>query len=1123
MTHKFAKPMNKARKVWMRSTSPILHSPCLTSPPDSESEDPSEIPRAVFKYKKVSQKVRPVSIQIPEDQQPKRQFPQDPLFNLPKLPHHPPNFTPTTKITAERMEELAIDKHEELQPEERKLLQHVLCLNERSIAFDEKERGTFRSDYFSDYVIPTVEHEPWIEKNIPLAQGHKDELLRLLQEKINAGVYERAHTAYRSRWFYVLKKDGGLRIVHDLQKLNGVTIRDSAVPPIIEEFVEAYAGRSVYTVLDMYWGFHARVLDIHSRDLTAFQTPLGSFRLTSLPMGYANAPAEFQACMMFILQDEVPNVAGVFIDDVPIKGPVTRYIGPDGEEEVLPENPGIRRYIWEHLNDVHRILHRIGEAGGTVSAKKMQLCRAEVEIVGHKCSASGRQPVDSRTKKIETWPVPTDLKEVRGFLGLCGTVRIWIKDFSILARPLVDLTRKGVDFFWGPEQQEAFDCLKQLVSSAPALRPINYSSDKPVILSVDTSEHGIGMILSQEDNEGRRAPARYGSIPLKGYSDRYGQSKLELYGLLRALHKFRAHLSGVKNLVVEVDASSIRGMLNHPDVQPSAVLNRWINGIKQFTFQLVHVPAHKHKGPDALSRRRHTTEEAEEDPDSEPEEWIDNIVLVSQVPNNPPVSKPLPTISVFYHVFPPPPPTQLEDISFLDQETRLSFAVAATHQYSDQDLKDILRYLVSKTTPEFRTARQKELFLSKAKPFYLKEAHMYKQRPGRPPQVVIFPEKRRSEILWEMHEDVAHHGIWAVEQHVTLRYFWPGMKEQIKKHIQSCHTCQLRNTKKMHIPVTISHPPSLFSKVYLDVMNMPLAGKKRWLVSCRDDLSGVTECKAIARDKAKVIARFFLKRIILRYGIVQEVVTDNGPSFCKEFASLLKKYGIHHIKISPYNSQANGVVERGHYNIREALVKLCRGDLSQWPLYVSAVNHADRITVRKTTGYSPYYLLHGVHPLLPGDLTDATFLVTDFKPGMTRAELIQARARQLLRLPDDVDRARQILQKYRYKSKEAYEKKFARRLRTESFKSGDLVLVRNKRVENSVSIERKTADRYMGPYRIVRQTTGGSYILQEMDGSNLAEHMAAYRLIPYVQRQHLDRWAEENLYDSEDNEEPQQE
>ena len=1058
-------------------------------------------------------------MQIPEEQQPKRQVPQDPLRNLPKLPYYPPNFIPTTKITGERMEELALDKHKELQPEEQKLLQHILRLNERSIAFDENERGTFRNDYFSDYVIPVVDHEPWIEKNIPLAQGHKDELIRLLKEKINAGVYERAHTAYRSRWFYVLKKDGGLRIVHDLQKLNGITIRDSAVPPIIEEFVEAYAGRSVYTVLDMYWGFHARVLDIHSRDLTAFQTPLGSFRLTSLPMGYVNAPAEFQACMMFILQDEVPDVAGVFIDDVPIKGPATKYLRPDGKEETIPENPGIRKYIWEHLNDVHRILHRIGEAGGTVSAKKMQLCQAEVEIVGHKCSADGRQPVDCRAKKIETWPVPADLKEVRGFLGLCGTVRIWIQDFSLLARPLVDLTRKGVDFVWGPEQQEAFDQLKLLVSQAPALRPIDYTSEKPVILSVDTSEHGIGMILSQEDEKGRRAPARYGSIPLKGYSDRYGQSKLELYGLFRALHKFRAHLSGVKNLVVEVDASSIRGMLNHPDIQPSAVLNRWIKGIKQFTFKLVHVPAHRHKGPDALSRRRHTADEENDDADSVAEDWIDNIALFSKIynqplPSQPLSSKPLPLPT--HSNDEPPSPPHLGDVAFLDEETKHSYAVAATHQYSDQDLSHILRYLVTKQIPEFKTAKQRELFLSKASPFSLKKAHMYKQRLGYPPQVVIFSEERRKEILWEMHEDIAHHGIWAVEQHVTLRYYWPGMRDQIKKHVQSCHACQLRSTKKMHIPVTISHPPSLFSKVYLDVMNMPLAKGKRWLVSCRDDLSGITECKAITRDKAKVIARFFLKRIILRYGIVQEVVTDNGPSFSKEFSELLKQYGIHHIRISPYNSQANGVVERGHYNIREALVKLCNGDLSQWPLLVPAANYADRITVRKSTGYSPYYLLHGVHPLLPGDLADATFLVRDFKPGMTRDELVQARARQLLRLPEDVAKAREILQKSRFRSKEAYEKKFARRLRKESFQSGDLVLVRNNRIENSVSIERKTANRYMGPYRVVKQTQGGSYILEEMDSSKLAEHVAAYRLIPYVQRQDLGHWANLVMTDNED-------
>jgi RNase H-like domain found in reverse transcriptase/Integrase zinc binding domain len=1060
-----------------------------------------------YKYKKVDQKVHPVSIQTPEHQKPLRQFPKDPLLNLPLLPYNPPSFTPTAKITAERMDELAIDKHKELLPEEKKLLQHIIQINERSIAFDENERGTFRRDYFSDYIIPTIEHEPWIEKNIPLPQGYKDELIRLLKEKIKAGVYERATTAYRSKWFYVKKKDGGLRIVHDLQKLNSVTIRDSAVPPIIEEFVEAYAGRSVYTVLDMYWGFHARMLDIHSRDLTAFQTPLGSFRLTSLPMGYANAPAEFQACMMYILQDEVPEVAGVFIDDIPIKGPPTRYVGPDGKEETLPQNSGIRRYIWEHLNDVHRILHRIGEAGGTVSAKKMQLCRAEVEIVGHQCSAKGREPVDIRVKRILDWPAPKNLKEVRGFLGLCGTVRIWIKDYSQIARPLVDLTRKAIEFHWGPEQDQAFNGLKALVTKAPALRPIDYTSDQPVILSVDTSIYGVGFILSQEDEQGRRAPARYGSLPLKPNELKYGQSKLELYGLFRALKRFRPHLIGAKKLIVEVDASSIKGMLKNADTLGTP-LDRWVAGILQFDFKLVHVPAHRHRGPDALSRRRYATDE-EETPESDPEEWVDHAALTvqvqpeSQIQEAPPPlqsnDKSSPRTFLAKPSFP-----YISDDTFQDPLLKMSNVAEVAPRYTEQDLIDILTYLVKDTTPMLKTRREQEQFQKKAEPFRLKGNHMYRLRPGKTSQVVIFTQKRRQEILWEMHESAGHHGVWAVQQQIVLRYFWPGMKDQIKKHIQSCHTCQLRSTKKMHLPVTISHPPCLFSKVYLDVMKMPPARGKEWLIGCRDDLSGVTETKAIKHDRAKVIAKFFLKRIILRYGIVQEVVTDNGPSFAKEFTRLLNQYGIRHIKISPYNSQANGVVERGHFNIREALVKLCEGDLSKWPLMVPAATYADRITVRRATGFSPYYLLHGVHPFMPGDLTDVTFHIADYRPGMSSQELIMARTRQLLRLPEDTAKARKILGKSRSRFKKAYEQKYAQRLQKEPYKPESLVLIRNKEIENSVSIERKTADRYMGPYRVIRQTQGGSYILAEMDGVFLKHHVAAFRLLPYERRSDLE-------------------
>ena len=184
------------------------------------------------------------------------------------------------------------------------------------------------------------------------------------------------------------------------------------------------------------------------------------------------------------------------------------------------------------------------------------------------------------------------------------------------------------------------------------------------------------------------------------------------------------------------------------------------------------------------------------------------MVLASEVHNPPQTSRPS-----FITPIPSFPPAQtlplpnLGDNTFLDDNMKYSYAVATTHQYSNQDLDNILRYLVTKETPKFRTAKQKKLFLSKARPFYLKEAHMYKQRPGKPPQVVIFSAERQKEILWEAHEDIAHHGVWAVEQHLTLRYYWPGMKDQIKEHVRSCHTCQIRSTKKMHIP-SHNFPPS---------------------------------------------------------------------------------------------------------------------------------------------------------------------------------------------------------------------------------------------------------------------------------------------------------------------------
>ena len=145
-----------------------------------------------------------------------------------------------------------------LWPEELKLFQHILKLHQNHFVWEDHERGSFREDYFSPYIIPVVPHVPWAFTNIPIPPALKERVVQLLREKIAAGVYEPSQSSYRSRWFCVLKKNGKLRIVYDLQPLNKVSIRDAGLPPSLDDFVEPFVGRQCYTVFDLYWGFDAR-------------------------------------------------------------------------------------------------------------------------------------------------------------------------------------------------------------------------------------------------------------------------------------------------------------------------------------------------------------------------------------------------------------------------------------------------------------------------------------------------------------------------------------------------------------------------------------------------------------------------------------------------------------------------------------------------------------------------------------------------------------------------------------------------------------------------------------------------------------------------------------------------
>jgi hypothetical protein len=1012
----------------------------------------------VYKYKTVDKKVKPVPGTVPDSARVVRRIPEDPLLTLPLLSTDPPEFEPTTKITVERMAMLGIDANTELWPKEKRLFKHVMAVNEHVLAWTDEEKGMFRDDYFSPYVFPVEPHVPWMKNQMPIPPGLFDKYIAILKEKLKAGVYERSQASYRSTYFCVLKKNGSLRMVHDLQPLNAVSIRDTGTPPVLDEFVESFAGRQIFTVLDMFSGYDSRSIALESRDMTSFMTPLGLMRLTSLPMGYTNAVAEYQNCMTFILQDEIPNIAGVFIDDVCIKGDRTSDGEPGWEIKTIPENEGIREFVWKHAQDVHRIMHRVGCAGGTFSGKKGQIGLPEVLIIGQLCTREGRIPDTSKIDKILKWPLPRAVKEVRGFLGLCGTMRIWIENYSQRARPLVKLTRKDAPLEWLDEQQESFDDLKACITQAPILVPIDYRSGRMIILSVDTSYIAVGFILSQVGADGKVHPARYGSIPMNEREARYSQPKLELYGLFRALRATRYWIVGVPNLTVELDAKYVQGMIKAPDMQPSASENRWIQGILRFDFKIVHVPATRHKGPDALSRREPT------DSDLEAQEGAES---------------------------------DQDFVGLIEYKTR---AIQSARASQERALKEFREYYITGKIPVRFSGKNAKRFLNQARPYQVEKGVLFKRSAKGAPKKVIFDQETRKLLMKEAHDDFGHRGVHAVFETLRSRFQWPYLYQDVVSYVQTCHECQIRSVKRLTTPLNVSEPGTLFSKIYVDVMDMPLGvNKYKYIVAARDDLTQAAEGRALKKNNSKNVAAFLWEEIICRYGSIGEIVTDNGPEFGKACETLIKKYGIPQIRITPYNSRANGVVERGHFIIRESIIKACGSKIGDWPNKVHHAFFADKIMPRRTSGFTPFYLLHGVDAVMPFDLTEATFLVKGFTQGMSTVDLLARRIRQLEKRPEDLARVASAVKKMRYKSKEAFEAKYAARMRRTDYNPGDLVLLRNSAI--LLSHNRKSKPRYFGPFEVVRKTRGGSYVLCEMNGAGHRRSVNATRLLPYYARE----------------------
>ncbi len=1129
-----------------------------------QPELPEDEPLAAYaakKYKPVGLKVRPVYTELPEKYRIKRQIIGDPLENMPGLSPKPREYCPTGRYTSERKEIVdQLHKEDFLWNEERKLMHEFMMNQEAAFAWNDEERGTFRHDFFPPVEIPVIEHETWVERSIPIPRGQLEETCKLIKKKIDAGVYESSNAAYRSKFFGVVKKDGkSIRLVHALEPLNAVTIAHSGVPPGTDELASHFAGRACGACLDLYSGYDHRDIAEGSRDYTTFQTPFGALRLVKLPQGWTNSVPIFHDDVTFILRDEIPHVTIPYIDDIPVRGPGTRYQDKDGLYETIPENSGIRRFVWEHFQNLNRVAQRVKYSGGTLSGLKSILCAGEFHVVGHLCSFEGRKPDTDRIGVIQRWPELTNSSEVRQFLGTVGVHRMYIEGYRDLAELIQKLLRADQEWEWGEEQVTCFNRIKEAVAEAGNLKPLNYDWESDIVLAVDTSYKGVGAQVYQLDPVDPKVKyfAKYMSIGLNKREARFSQPKRELYGLKRALEALQYWLLGCRKLVVETDALYLKGMLSNPGMGPNATINRWIEQILMFHFKLKHV-AGKNFPPDGLSRRDpqpgdeefiNTEEGLDENPIPEDHpDWdkegrqpmdfedfkrdiderggymvslegcartIDDfeselemarmdeaVIQASVLRAYQAEGKAVPQ---YMASMLPEPENLLPNINLRDEPSKREpyneDKRSETAKELDERLVTLKKWFENPfVRPEGMNNKAYKKFMKFSRKYFLdkKSGKLYRRGEDSQHKLVVDKE-HRNYMMRASHNSLGHRGVYATKATIELRFWWPEMDRDISWFITSCISCQLRQKTLLKIPPVATMTPSIFQKIHTDVMIMgtPSNGHK-FAVAARDSLSRYLEGRPLRADNGEALGKFLLEDIICRWGCPQWIVTDNAPQYIAALQWLHAKYGIIGIKISPYNSQANGPVERGHWDMRQSLYKATGGDPKKWYWFFPQVLWADRITVRRGLGCSPYFAVCGAHPIIPLDIEEATWLVE--YPGhiISTAELIGLRARALAKHSYHVEEMRERVSREKRIAVRRYEEEYQKTIKNYIFEPGDLVLVRNTQVEKSLNT--KMATRYLGPMVVIRRTAGGSYLCCEMDGSMFHKKIGRFRVIPFYQR-----------------------
>ena len=441
---------------------------------------------------------------------------------------------------------------------------------------------TFAATKQIPHISPNVQHhiyliDPQPVKQAPYRQSpaKAEAVTKEVRRLLEVGLIIPSNSPWSSPVSLVPKPDGSWRMVIDYRKVNAKSRKDAYPVPLIEDCLNACKNADFMSIIDIKDAYHHIQMALESQGITAFVTADGLFEWTRMPFGLANAPATFQRYVDECLREFIGKYCAVFFDDC--------MVYTTGS-------------LKQHLDEVEAVLLKLCSVGLEASPSKCKFAYRELRFVGHIVGRGTIKPDPEKLRAVKEFPLPTNLTQLKGFLGLANYYRKFINGFAKIARPMYTMTTKGADFVWSQARIMAFEELKTALISAPCLYAPDFKI--PFVLQTDASGIGISGILSQYVRT-EEHPVGYVSRQLNSAEQNYSPTEWECLAVVWSIAQFEVFLIDAPFTIV-TDHSALQWLATKK--MENKRLTRWALTLQEYSYTIQHRAGTANANADALSR-----------------------------------------------------------------------------------------------------------------------------------------------------------------------------------------------------------------------------------------------------------------------------------------------------------------------------------------------------------------------------------------------------------------------------------------------------------------------------------------------------------------------------------------